>query len=248
VINIARKERWSSMVKRSHFLWMGIFSILASSGAVVADLILQYDPQGNYSLTTHAPVTIAFWRVFVGSLLGVFCIPLVITGYWVVCTVLRESAPRLFRVLFWVMAYSIVIGTVLHSTFLALLLVEQAAHGATGAAQASLFQLLNALLAFRLPLTVFFAVCYLVMWSIVVITVLRTETRYPRWIVLFAPALLSLVIALVGRSHAVPVLGNVLYPTVLSLPHLMFFLLSTIVLWRKPASERDAFSPHPAAD
>ena len=247
-ISERKLTRSPSLVTRQRFLWMGIFSILASSGGVVADLILQYDPQGNYSLTTPAPLTIALWRVFVGSLLGVFCIPLAITGYWVVCTVLREAAPRLFRVLFWVMAYGIVIGTVFHSTFLAVILVEQAAHAATGAAQASPLHLQNMLLVFSLPLAVFFEVCYLVMWSIVVATVLRTATRYPRWIVLFVPALLSLVIAGVGQSHVVPVLGNVLYPTVSSLPHLVFFFFSTLVLWRRTASERKTPHAHPAAD
>ena len=146
------------------------------------------------------------------------------------------------------MAYGIVIGTVFHSTFLAVILVEQAAHAATGAAQASLLHLQTTLLAFSLPLAAFFEVCYLVIWSIVVVTVLRTATRYPRWIVLFVPALLSLVIAGVGQSHVGPVLGNVLYPTVLSLPHLVFFLLSTLVLSRRPASARETLHPHPAAD
>lgn len=227
-----------SIVTHKRLLWMGIFSILVASGDVVADLILQYDPQGNYSLTAPAPLTIALWRVLVGSFLGVFCIPLVITGYWVVCTLLRETAPRLFRALFWVMAYSIVIGTVFHSTFLAVILVEQAAHNVTGAAQASLLQLQNTLLVFSIPLAAIFEVCYLVMWSIVGVTILRTETRYPKWIVLFVPALLSLIIAGVGQSHALPALGNVLYPTVLSLPHVVFFLLSTFVLWRMSVSER----------
>jgi|GEM_PF-1016383 len=236
-ISELKLTRPQSVVTRKRLFWMGIFSILAALGDVVADLILQYDPQGNYSLTTPAPLTIALWRVFAGSLLGVFCIPLAITGYWVVCTVLRETAPRLFGVLFWVMAYGIVIGTVFHSTFLSVILVEQAAHRVSGAAQASLLQLQNTLLVFSLPLAVFFEICYLVMWSIVVVTILRTATRYPKWIVLFVPALLSLVIAGVGQSHAVPALGNVLYPTVLSLPHLVFFLLSTIVLWRRTASE-----------
>ena len=238
----------SSTVARQRLLWIGIFSVLAALGGVVADLILQYDPQGNYSLTTPAPLTIALWRVLVGSFLGVFCIPLAISGYWVVCTVLRETAPRLFGVLFWVMAYGIVIGTVFHSAFLAVILVEQAAHAASGAAQASLLHLQNTLLAFSLPLAAFFEVCYFVMWGIVFVTILRKATPYPKWIVLVVPALLSLVIAGVGQSHVVPVLGNVLYPTVLSLPHLVFFLLSTIVLWRRPAPGREALHPHARAD
>ena len=236
------------MLTGKHVLWMGVFSILAAIGAVVADLILQYDPQGNYSLTTPAPVTIALWRVFMGSLLGVFCIPLTMAGYWVVCTVLGAIAPRLFRLLFWVMAYSLVLGTVIHSTLLPVILLEQVAHGASGAAQVSLLHLQNALFVFRSPLLAFFGISYLIMWSIVVVTVLRTATPYPKWIVLFVPALLSLVILGVGQSHAVPLVGNVLYPAVLSLPHLVFFLLSTIVLWRRPTSERGMIHKYPAAD
>ncbi len=162
-----------SIVPRKLLHWMGIISILGAIGAVVADLLLQYDPQGNYS--TIAPLTIALWRVLAGHFLGVFSIPLEITGYWVVCTILTETAPRLFRALFWIMAYAIVIGTVL-----------------------------------------------------------RTSTRYPKWSVLFVPALGSLIITGVYESHTVPLLGNILFPTVLSLPHLVFFLLSTIVLFNKP--------------
>ena len=81
-----------------------------------------------------------------------------------------------------------------------------------------------------------------------VVTILRTTTRYPRWIVLFVPALLSLAIVVAAQSHVVPVLGNVLYPTVLSLPHLVFFLIATLVLWRRLVPARETLQPDPAAD
>jgi hypothetical protein len=220
------------IVTRKRLLWLGVISILAATGDVVADLLLTYNPQGNYDLLTPAPLTIELWQVVVGSFLGVFCIPLTIVGYWIVCVVLREVVPRLFRSLFWVIAYVIIIGTVFHSTFLAVILVEQTANNVTGTVQTSLLQLRNTLLIFSLPLAVFFEVCYLVTWSIIAFTILRFRTRYPKWIVLFVPALGSLVIIAIYASHLVPVLGNILYPTVLSLPHLVFFLLSTILLWR----------------
>jgi hypothetical protein len=38
----------------------------------------------------------------------------------------------------------------------------------------------------------------------------------------------SLVITGIGQSHIIPVLGNILYPTVLSLPHLCFFTVSAL--------------------
>jgi len=220
-----------SIVPRKLLHWMGIISILGAIGAVVADLLLQYDPQGNYS--TIAPLTIALWRVLAGHFLGVFSIPLEITGYWVVCTILTETAPRLFRALFWIMAYAIVIGTVFHGTVSLFILVEQTAHNVIGTAQVQLLSLQNTIQILIAPLSVFFLVCYLVTWSIVVVTILRTSTRYPKWSVLFVPALGSLIITGIYKSHIVPLLGNILFPTVLSLPHLIFFLLSTIVLFNK---------------
>lgn len=219
-----------SIVPSKLLHWMGIISILASIGAVVADLLLQYDPQGNYS--TIAPLTIALWRVLAGHFLGVFSIPLEITGYWVVCAVLAETAPRLFRALFWLMVYAIVIGTVFHGTATLFILVEQTAHNITGTAQAPLLSLQNTIQVLIAPLSIFFLVCYLVMWSSVVVTILRTSTRYPKWSILFVPALGSLIITGIYESHIVPPLGNMLFPTVLSLPHLVFFLLSSIVLLR----------------
>lgn len=224
---------FSATVSRKLLLWVGIMSIFISMGCVAADIILEYDPQGNYSLTTPAPVTIELWRIFVGGFLGVLCIPLEIAGYWVVCTILTQVAPRLFRILFWVIGYGIVIGTVFHGSSVALILLEQVIHTTTGAAQTTLLHLQNALLIFSIPLGLFFEICYFALWIIVAVTILRYRTLYPKWFVLFVPALGSLIITGIGQSHVFPVLGNILYPTVLSLPHLCFFALSTFYLAQK---------------
>src|SRR5207249_9876233 len=102
---------------------MSIISILAATCGVIADLILTYDPQGNYSPTTPAPLTIALWRVLLGRFLGVFFISFELAGYWVVCTVLSGTAPRPFRVLVCVMAYAIVIGAGFSGTFLCFIIL-----------------------------------------------------------------------------------------------------------------------------
>ncbi len=51
------------------------------------------------------------------------------------------------------------------------------------------------------------------------------------------PFLLSLVIELLSVSQVLPALANVLSPAWLSIPHLVFFTLSTLVLW-SPREER----------
>src|SRR5229473_1117085 len=123
-------------------------------------------------------------------------------------------------------------GTVFHGTFMAMVFAEQAAAGAPASAQSIFLTLETQLNIAIVPLSLFFLVCYLTMWGIFTVTILRKASPFPRWMIFFTPALWSLLIVLLYESHTVPWLGNLLYPTVLSLPHLVFYVLCTIVVWR----------------
>jgi hypothetical protein len=48
---------------------------------------------------------------------------------------------------------------------------------------------------------------------------------------LLNPFLLSIIFALLGMSNGLPILANVLSPAWLSIPQLVFFTCSTLVLW-----------------
>jgi len=119
--------------------------------------------------------------------------------------------------------------------------ISQSGKDETRQRKEQLLSLQNTIQILIAPLSVFFLVCYLVTWSIVVVTILRTSTRYPKWSVLSVPALGSLIITGIYESHIVPLLGNILFPTVLSLPHLVFFLISTIVLFNGGAGSPSPF-------
>lgn len=222
--------------------WAGLISILVAICNVTDDLLLQYHPQGYEG--AEAFLGIAPWRVFTGHFLGVFTLPLEIIGYWLVCTLMLQQAPRLFRVLFWVIAYGIVIGTVFHGTFMAMVFAQQAAAGAPASAQGTFLTLETQLNIAIVPLSLFFLVCYLTMWGIFTVTILRKSSPFPRWMVFFTPALWSLLIVLLYESHAAPWLGNLLYPAVLSLPHLVFYVLCTMVVWRRSEAGGEAGNRH----
>ena len=213
----------------------GLISILAASGNVVADLVLQYKPQGPDG--NIAFLGIAAWRVFTGYFLGVFILPLEIVGYWLVCTLMLEYSPRLFRVLFWIMAYSIIIGTVFHGLVTPVIFVMQAASSTSGSAQSSWLSLEALLNIAVLPLSIVFFVGYLAMWSIFIVSVLAKPSPFPKWIVFFAPALLSLLITALYLSHIMPLLGNLLYPAVLSFPHLVFYVVCTVLVWGRAGAD-----------
>lgn len=213
----------------------GLVSILATIGQVVADLVLQYSSQGYDS--NVAFLGIAPWRVFTGHFLGVFVLPLQIVGYWLVCTLMLERSPRIFRVLFWVMAYGIIMGTVFHGLAAPTIFVMQAASAASGSAQSSWLSVEALLNVAVLPLAIVLLVSYLAMWSIFIVAVLAKPSPFPKWVVFFAPALLSVLITVLYMSHVVPLLGNLLYPVVLSLPHLVFYVVCTVLVWRGKRSQ-----------
>jgi hypothetical protein len=91
-----------------------------------------------------------------------------------------------------------------------------------------------------LPLIIVFFVSYLAMWSIFIVSVLARPSPFPRWIVFFTPAPLSLLITALYMSHVMPLLGNLLYPAVLSLPHLIFYILCNMLVWKKTEFEGDS--------
>jgi len=49
--------------------------------------------------------------------------------------------------------------------------------------------------------------------------------------VVFSPVFLSLIILFLNSRNAFPLVLNILWPVWLSFPHVIFFTLTTIVLW-----------------
>src|SRR5260370_38636426 len=93
-----------------------------------------------------------------------------------------------FRVLLWGMAYGVVIGTVFHGTFMAMVFAEQAAAGAPASAQSTFLTLETQLNIAIVPLSLFFLVCYLTIWGIFTVTILSKASPFPRWMVFFTPS------------------------------------------------------------
>jgi len=220
----------TSIETQKRFLRLtGVVSIVVAAVAVAADELLQYLPQGYASLLNWREI--ATWRLLSGNALGVLAIPLSAIGYWQVCRALQLSGIKRTFWMFWFIAYGAALGAAAHGGIAACIVLLQQG--------ASLTRALDYLqLYVALPFSVFL-LCYLGMSAWYCFVVLARPTLYPRWMALLNPFLLSLVIELLNVSQVFPVLGNVLSPAWLSIPHLLFFTLSTLVLW-SPREERVA--------
>lgn len=201
----------------------GLIGIAAALVAMIGDEILQYSPQGYASLTYYQSLPV--WRIFTGHVLGVLAIPLCLIGYWCVCQALRLGGAGHTRLLFWLMAYGLVMGAISHD---ALSIYFELARESGGPALTPAMNYIN--LYSYVP-GIIFLLCYLlssIWYSIVVVS---KQTLYPRWMVFFSPILLSLIILFLNSLNVFPLALNVLWPAWLSFPHLVLFSLSTIVLW-----------------
>ncbi len=207
----------------------GVLSIGAALLAVVGDELSQYSPLGYASLM-DIERTLPFWRLLTGEMLGVLGIPLCLIGYWCVCATLRQSSIKGTRGMFWLIAYSLVMGVVSHAIISSMYMVIHA--GNTAALASAEHDLQNAA---YFP-GILFLLGYLGFSVWYFVAVISGRTRYPHWMAFVNPFLLSLLIALLNTLNVLPQVVNILFPAWLSIPHLLFFTFSALFLWNDRAS------------
>jgi hypothetical protein len=156
-------------------------------------------------------------------MLGVLGIPLCLVGYWCVCQTLRLSNVKRTRVMFWLAAETLVLGVVSHA------IVSSAFVAMHAGSTSALIGLANTLQNSAIIPGSLFLLGYLAISIWYFVAVIAGHTLYPRWMAFVNPFLLSLLILSV--SNVLPVVGNVLAPAWLSIPHLVFFALSLPILW-----------------
>lgn len=208
---------------------VGLVSVGAALLAMAADEILQYTPQGYATLAfTH---NLPLWRMFTGHLLGVLAIPLCITGYWCVCQALKLGGARYTRVLFWLMAYGLVMGAITHDS-LSIYFELIRAGGSTSAAASNYIE------AYANVPGAVFMVCYVVSSMWYTFSIASGGKPYPIWMCFCSPFIFTLLILLFHSLNVLPVVMNVLWPAWLSTAHVIFFALSTLMLWNVEMPER----------
>src|SRR5205809_203116 len=183
------------------FRTAGIASIGAALLAVAGDELSQYSPQG-YASIADIERALPFWRLLTGEMLGVLGIPLCLIGYWCVCQVLRQSRVKGARIMFWLIAYGLVMGVVSHVIISSAYTTMQA-----GNVPAITSATNNPQIAAYLPGSLFL-VSYLIFSAWYFVAVISGRTLYPRWMAFVNPFLLSLLIALLKAANVLPVVVN----------------------------------------
>ncbi|HKF17278.1 MAG TPA: DUF6796 family protein [Candidatus Dormibacteraeota bacterium] len=210
----------------SRLRFAGCLAIAMACMGVIADLLLQYT--NNQAHLHDVPAVLAdvpVWRLYAGTILGVWVFALASVGVWHASVGLAGS-PRLARAFLVTGLLAYAWGAAFHGTFLfAGLLAHSAEIGSPVAHAAALrdaFQAGQVAVGAGSGLMLVVAsACYA--WAVT-----SGATAYPRWAVALTPALSYIVLTVIGF---VPPLDLIFAPTTFSVMSVIFFTGSTLLLW-----------------
>lgn len=215
-------EAARTLEPRQWLVLSGVAGLAASLLVGAGEFALHFNPLGGYDDPQYR-----FWlpidqtRLDIGHWLTVFAAPLYLVGYWHLAEMLKPASRLFARIFFLVGAYSFVIGAVWIGQRLFLSWIAQAV--AAGEAAPALLSGL----ADRNELLIDLLRAAVALNSLIwIVLVASGRTWYPRWSVVFAPAIL---LALVFASYVwLRPVGVFLAPTAMNVAHGGLFLMSVL--------------------
>ncbi len=172
-------------------------------------------------------------RLMLGGVLGPIEAAFYIVGFWHIFLALKPAGKIPAYLTFGALSWSVIVGAgAYHSSFVFKGLLLRAKHAAVHP-QAAWFQSLFADSSryTHLLYTVMF-VLGLAATFVFLFAVLRGRTHYPRWMVLFIPTLWVLLLPILA-SHVPPPAGGMLLGGSVNLSFLLYFCVSTLLLWNR---------------
>lgn len=212
----------------------GMVGIIGVLFTIISDLILLGRPESGYSfflLPTECMAWIPGWRIALGTFLGVFMLPFQIGGLVPMYIGLKPSGKAVPAIAGLVGAHGLIMGVAFHTTYAFLaggwkLLHSEGPEASGPSALMNDFQ-------FYWRLIIVIMVTELILLSVIyVVTVLRGHSIFPKWMAAFNPAVIMAAVILVLLALPSPV-GGYAAPTMLNLSTLVFFILSTSVIYKR---------------
>ena len=205
----------------------GVAGLAAAILVGIGEGLLQFNPQGGYEAADYGYFArVPVDRMTAGHFLAVLSAPLYIAGYWHISKMLEPASRWLAKLVFFLGAYSFVVGTawISQRVFLGLT-VHEISNGA------NLSGLLAEFASRNEPLVNVLRVSILVISAIWIFLIARGRTHYPRWMAIFSPfAILASIFAL---YFAAPSIGVYVLPIAMNVTHAIVFALSLMIAVRR---------------
>ena len=211
---------------RKKILNTGIIAISALLLVGISDIIMLYRPTaGNVGYADRLK-EISELRIFIGALLGTLIMPLSITLAYQLWIALKNVGKIIAGITAITMAYFIALAAVLHWSFLFI--------GITYRKIIQNITLFNIIAedfnTYLKIISMLVGIILLVCSIFLIIAILTKKSLYPRWMAIFNPAVIVIVIkAFIGPVIPAPI-GGFFSATSITNGIFLFTILSTLVL------------------
>ncbi len=210
---------------------IGIFSVFVT---IISDLILLGRPDTAYSffkLGTESMAGIPQWRITSGTFIGVFMLPFQIAGLISLYYGLKSSGKLLPALVILADVHALIMGVAFHASYAFIASGWKLFHS-VGSDRLNLSGIMQKFDFYWKLIIIIMLAELLFSSTIFVLLVMSGKTMYPKWMALLNPLCVILAMFLIIPPIPAPV-GGFIGPTTLNMATMIFFVISTIVVYRR---------------
>ena len=212
--------------------YTGLLGMFAALVTGIGEFFLLYAPElnhgaaNNYANFLH-PSEADLRRGYYLSVIGA---PFYIIGYWHIVGMLRLYKTKLGWAIMSLAVFGFMAGFawLISNAYQGLLVQSIAAHSGEAAGALSAVQTKVDEMSFPLLQVIRFQV--MIMSAILAFAIFKYQTHYPRWMAIFAPFILILLVF--STLLFIPSIGKYFVPEALNVAHFIFFSLSTLFAFK----------------
>jgi hypothetical protein len=215
-------------------LIMGLIGITGVLLTIISDFILIGRPSSSnafFKLGTESMADLSQWRITVGAFLGIIVIPIQIVGLATIYYGLKSAGKIKAIIIVLTTAHTLMMAVAFHTSY-AFIASGWNLYYELGTKDIVAEKMINRFGYYWRIIIIIMSVELILSSAYFVFLILRGNTLYPKWMALFSPFCVLLYMYPVVLIAPKPI-GGFIAPAFLNLATLVFFILSTITVYKK---------------
>lgn len=215
-------------------LIMGLIGIAGVLLTILSDFILIGRPSSSnafFKLGTESMAHLSQWRITIGAFLGIIVIPIQIAGLTTIYYGLKSAGKAKALMTVLTTAHTLMMAVAFHTSY-AFIASGWNMYYELGSKDLIAEKMIYRFGYYWKIIIIIMAVELILSSAYFVFLILRGNTLYPKWMALFSPFCVLLYMYPVVLIAPKPI-GGFIAPAFLNLATLVFFILSTITVYKK---------------
>jgi hypothetical protein len=215
-------------------LIMGLIGIAGVLLTIISDFILIGRPisaNAFFKLGTESMADLSQWRITMGAFLGIIVIPFQIAGLATIYYGLKSAGKTKAVITVLTFAHTLMMAVAFHTSY-AFIASGWNLYYELGSRDLVAEKMINRFGYYWRIIVIIMAVELVFSSAYFVFLILKGETLYPKWMAFFSPVCVLLYMYPVVLIAPKP-LGGFIAPAFLNLATLVFFVMSTVTVYKK---------------